>query len=399
MNPHTDIVRLLRVHPQSLAALQRKTGVSLPTLRKAVQELSDARWVRVVGQAEANGGRPPALFGLDGDYYALIGVHLQLPGMRMATTDLTGRVLHDQRIIHDRVPLPEEVVESISEYVEKVRDVLQGRQLLGIGIASPGFIDPVSNDILLIGRVPGWQNFPICSRVEAVAGVPTSVANDIDCMAFVEFDRTEQALERNLVYIGFDEGVKASLFLEGSPYRGSLGNAGLIASKPLHVEGRDDRAEISEILSVHGFNAVFERRVDQLSPDSGVLYQPIRSAVDPHERFRQIVAADANQFPLCRDVTRLMVQTLAVAVANLIYVVQPDVLVLGGALCNLSPLDVSILEVQIRELLPAIISNHVVIRMSGVTSRNAAAVGAAQMLLEQHIIERDDFLSHTTAGK
>ncbi|MEZ4555504.1 MAG: hypothetical protein R2854_03470 [Caldilineaceae bacterium] len=64
----------------SLADLQQATQVSLPTLRRAVQDLTDARWIRVVGQAEANGGRPAMLFGADTTRFLLVGVHLQLPG-------------------------------------------------------------------------------------------------------------------------------------------------------------------------------------------------------------------------------------------------------------------------------------------------------------------------------
>ncbi|MBK8019915.1 MAG: winged helix-turn-helix transcriptional regulator [Chloroflexi bacterium] len=79
MVPHTDILKILRTRPMSLADLQQATQVSLPTLRKAVQDLVDAQWIRIVGQAGANGGRPPNMFGLDDSHYVLIGVHLQLP--------------------------------------------------------------------------------------------------------------------------------------------------------------------------------------------------------------------------------------------------------------------------------------------------------------------------------
>ena len=87
----TAILRRLRQSPQSLGDLQAEAQVSLPTLRKAIQELTDAHWIWIVGQAETNGGRPPNMYGLDLDYYVIVGVHLQLPGMHLVATNLRGR--------------------------------------------------------------------------------------------------------------------------------------------------------------------------------------------------------------------------------------------------------------------------------------------------------------------
>ncbi len=65
--------------------------------------------------------------------------------------------------------------------------------------------------------------------------MPVQIANDIDCMAFAEIQHTGKSLVDNLVYVGFDEGVKASMFLNGELYKGSLGNAGLIVNRLLNV--------------------------------------------------------------------------------------------------------------------------------------------------------------------
>ncbi|MEZ4719331.1 MAG: helix-turn-helix domain-containing protein [Caldilineaceae bacterium] len=67
------VIRHVLSTPMSLADLQQATQVSLPTLRRAVQDLTDARWIRVVGQAEANGGRPAMLFGADTTRFLLVG--------------------------------------------------------------------------------------------------------------------------------------------------------------------------------------------------------------------------------------------------------------------------------------------------------------------------------------
>ncbi|MEZ4635554.1 MAG: hypothetical protein R2856_11410 [Caldilineaceae bacterium] len=49
MSLQRSILRTVLNAPMSLADLQQATQVSLPTLRRAVQDLSDAQWIRVVG--------------------------------------------------------------------------------------------------------------------------------------------------------------------------------------------------------------------------------------------------------------------------------------------------------------------------------------------------------------
>ena len=208
MSLQQTIVRNLLTSPMSLADLQIATQVSLPTLNRAIKALSETQWIQTVGQAEANGGRPATLYGIDERYFLIIGLHLQLPGIRLIATDLNGEVLHISQEFQNIVPSPTEAVAAISDYIQSIRVKFPSRQILGIGIAAPGFIDLNSGDIISIGRVPSWVNFPICSQLQAATAAPVQIANDIDCMAFAEFQHINAPLEKNLVYIGFDEGIK-----------------------------------------------------------------------------------------------------------------------------------------------------------------------------------------------
>ena len=122
---------------------------------------------------------------------------------------------------------PNQYIRTISSRVNKLKQEYRNRQLLGIGIATPGYVDPASGDVLSIGRAPHWPNFPLRARLEAEIGLPVVVENDIDCMTLAEMNGGEAGGE-DLLYIGFIEGVKASMYLNGRLYKGPFGNAGLI---------------------------------------------------------------------------------------------------------------------------------------------------------------------------
>ncbi|MEZ4837140.1 MAG: ROK family protein [Caldilineaceae bacterium] len=376
MSLQRSILRTVLNAPMSLADLQQATQVSLPTLRRAVQDLSDAQWIRVVGQAEANGGRPAMLFGVDSRRFVIVGVHLQLPGMRLITSDLTGEVLDEEKHFDRATPTPEESILAVVAYVERIRASFTDRAILGIGIASPGFTDPATGDIISIGRVPTWENFAICRRLQAMLDLPVQIANDVDCMAFAEFQHTSEPLEKNLAYVGYDEAVKVSLFLRGELYKGSLGNAGLIGSHLINAGDQLDSANVHRLLTVVGVNQIFEERVAALSKDERTAYAPILAVTNPRERFRQILHAADDANPVCLAIVQDLTAALSAAVGNVVLVVQPDVVVIGGFLSALTgPRSVE-LESAIRRQLPRLLSNNVLIRQSRFTSQNAAALGA-----------------------
>ncbi len=126
MSLHRSIIRHVLSAPMSLADLQAATQVSLPTLRRAVQELTDARWIHVVGQAEANGGRPAMLFGIDSRQFLVVGLHLQLPGMRLIATDLSGQVLDESKRFNGVVPAPSECIPSVVDYLTNLQASVSG---------------------------------------------------------------------------------------------------------------------------------------------------------------------------------------------------------------------------------------------------------------------------------
>lgn len=398
MHPHTTIIRHLRQGPMSLADLQPVTQVSLPTLRKAVQELINAQWINVAGQAETNGGRPAMLFGINPDVHLIIGVHLRLPGVRLITTDLSGQVLDDVALFQDTIPQPDRVVQTIAGYVAHIRESLSGRHVLGVGIASPGFTDPYAGDIISIGRVPAWQNFPICRRLEALLNVPARIANDVDCMAFAEFQDAGVLLDEDLIYVGFDEGVKVSIFLDGELHKGPFGNAGLVASPLVYVDQAVSRADVERILTMRGINAIFEERLARLDSDERQPYQYITATDGLRQRVHLILEAAAAGLSLCGDIGRLLIETLSSAAANVIFLVQPERVVFGGVLSVLPASLFAELEAAIRRRLPLLIDNHLTIQQARVYSANSAAVGATHHYLQNYLDVPDANLLHPPAA-
>jgi predicted NBD/HSP70 family sugar kinase len=386
MSLRPQILKSLLHQPASIADLRDHTQVSLPTLRKAIQELTEESWIQVVGQAETNGGRPAMLYGLDDSHFLLLGVHLQLPGLRLVAATLTGHVVHVEETYTGVVPRPDQAVTAITDYHATIQTKFPNRQVIGVGVATPGFTHPITGDIISIGRVHGWQNVPIRQRLEQALSLPTFVANDIDCMAFAEFQHTNTALEQNLVYLGFDESVKASMFLNGQLYKGSFGNAGLITPELLQRHPSITTTDAQNLLTIDGINRLFASRVADLSSSEKAPYADILATPNARERLHYILgSAEEDGLRICQDIRWSLNMILATATANLIYVIQPDKLVLGGWLGTISQAHYTTLERMIREHLSPLFANASVIEQAALSSPNVAALGAIFHFLQEYL--------------
>ncbi len=395
MSVHSFLLQKLCQKAMSLADMQAISPVSLPTLRKVVQELIDAKWIRVVGQAETTGGRPAMLFGLDDSMFSIVGVHLQLPGIQIITTDLSGNVLHEHEMFNSEIPKPEKAVQEISNYVNYIHASMPDRKIIGIGIAAPGFIDHETGDILLIGRVKGWQNFPISKQLTSSLKLPISIANDVDCMAFAELRHDVLSFaDQNVIYVGYDEGVKVSMFLQGQVYKGSIGNAGLVASDLLHIEAYK-KEEIACILSINGVNQLFQNAISTLTNTEKQAYEKILSHSNSRCRFQFILEAAEENLAVCKSLVTFMHEVLAAAIANVIYLLQPSTVLVGGALSSMPHSSYQRLELAIRNRLPGLI-NGTVIQQAKLSSKNSAAIGAIHYHLQTYISSENTDLLHST---
>jgi predicted NBD/HSP70 family sugar kinase len=386
--PHPDIIRLLTERALSLSDLQSATRVSLPKLRRVVQELTASGWIRAVGQSAGTGHRPATLFGLNDHSHLIVGVHLQLPGMRLVTVDLTGTVLDEAGLQSDDPLMPNDALREITRYVRHIQTEYPDRQVIGVGVAIPGFVDSANGELLMIERVPTWHSLPIRSRLESALALPIALANDIDAIAIAELRRAGPKSADNLLYLGFTSGIKASMFLNGELYKGPFGNAGILGRT---IMREDSDARLEDVASLHTVCAAFEANMDHDLEQ----HQSVHRLASRRARFQRILdLADAGD-ALCARIVGAMMNTLALSISNLLCLIQPSVLIMGGALSTMPDRLFEQLERKIRRPLAPLVSNRLVIRQARLTAPNSVAVGAAHQFLLEYVTS-DQFLQQMT---
>ncbi len=197
--------------PSSRADIARSTGLTRVTVSDLVGGLIDEGLVAELGvRVGGKVGKPATLVGMQTEAFQIVALDLTDDDrMHGAVMTLVGDVVERrERGIGGRTggAAADLVLELAHELLAAAT-----RPVIGVGIASPGVIDP--DGVVVQAPNRGWYDVPLAARLQAALGVPTHVANDANTRALGEFTFGAAGAATIVVTVG--EGVGAGIVLDG----------------------------------------------------------------------------------------------------------------------------------------------------------------------------------------
>ena len=219
--------------PMSRADLARSTSLTRVTVSDLVSVLIADGLVEELGlRSENRIGKPATLVGIRTADFQIVAVDLaDDEWMKGAVLTLRGDVL-----VRRSVALEGRTGQVAVDALERLcRDLLEAsdRPVLGVGIGSPGVIDPLGTVVEAPNR--NWYDVPLAQDLTKRLGVPTHVANDANTAALGEFTYGG-AGGSGLMVLTVGQGVGAGIVLDGALIHGHRHAAGEIG----HVTVIDD---------------------------------------------------------------------------------------------------------------------------------------------------------------
>ena len=95
----------------------------------------------------------------------------------------------------------------------------------GIGICSPGPLDPKTGVVLNPPNVPCWRNFPLAEETERAFGVPARVDNDANAAGLAEALWGAGIGYTNVFYATLGTGIGTGIVFDKKIYHGRTGSA------------------------------------------------------------------------------------------------------------------------------------------------------------------------------
>jgi predicted NBD/HSP70 family sugar kinase len=238
--PDTGAVNTRRLHrqrllesvrqfgPVSRAALARRTRLSPPTVSALVEELvGETGLLREIGMGASSGGRPPLLLEFNAEFGSLIGVDLGPRVVRFALADLQGRIVAR----HEAPTRTQSCDETMRQLVEGIDTVVRGagrdpRKLFAVGIGAPGAADVSTGRVIGLSTLPGWNDVPLGDRVQARFRAPVQIDNQANMAALGERWQGAAREATDFVFVSLGTSVDAGVFVGGRLHRGQHWFAG-----------------------------------------------------------------------------------------------------------------------------------------------------------------------------
>ncbi len=206
-------------------------------------------------------------------------------------------------------------------------------EISSIGIGCPGICNSDLGIVEYTNNL-GFRNAPLKIDVENVFKIPVYLDNDANAAAFGEFVAGAAKGARNAVVITLGTGVGAGIIIDGKIYRGTNFAAGEIGHTVIVADGLPcscGRKGCFEAYSSATGLVNMTKKAAEDNPDSAL--NDIIKADGKASARTAYKAAKIGDF-VGKAVTEQYVKYLAVGIANVINTFQPDVLCIGGGVCN-----------------------------------------------------------------
>ena len=328
INDRTALQLLSEQGPLTRARLGALTGLSKPTATQLMDRLEAAGLV----EALPGEGRTARLYRVRPGAAYVAGLDVTPSNIRVRVCDLTGETIAQTTLATPR--------REVKDALERIREALTAacaaagitvpqlnRVVIGIG----GAPDPQTGRLGYARHLPGWHDPELTSRLRAELTGPgepdpaVELENDVNLAAIAEQSLgvtrkgSPQAC-RDFAVLWIGEGIGAAVVIDGRLHRGFTGGAGEIGYMP--VAGLPPVRNISRgsnggFQSLAGAPAVLKLARAKGFPGS-----------DAAAALRRASSSGALGTPLLTEVA----DRLAVGLAPLVAVLDPELIVLTGAM-------------------------------------------------------------------
>lgn len=326
-NRYDVLQRIIAESPVSRQEVAAATGLSLATVANLVGELLDLGMLTEVGFEDSDGGRPRGLVAVNAAGGALIGVDVAETYVHVELFDLALNVLAraDEALRADE-NRPEQVVGHIVEAVGSVaaRAGVPGERVLGVGVSMPGQVDR-EGGVSVYAPNWDWHDVPLLDLLAAHVPYPLYLDNPLRACTVAELWFGAARGRGDVVVVNLGTGVGAGLALGGVLHRGITNSAGEWGHTTLVLDGRACHCGNHGCVETYVGAPGIMRNLREIRPDSPLLHPDDQTAT-----ITALAAAVRGGDPVALRVLRETARHLGAAVADLVNLLNPEVIVLSS---------------------------------------------------------------------
>lgn len=372
------IVNLVRTgEATTRPEIGRLTGLGRGVVTQRVDHAIEMGYLEDGDFGPSSGGRAPRTLRFRAQAGRIIVCALGALHVHVGIAHLDGDILDQVHRAWDIGQGPAETLDVVMEMIDELIERNGDATVWAVAVGVPGPVDFDSGRPVAPPIMPGWNGFDLRRRFEQRFDAPVWVDNDVNLLAMNE--RARHAGEHlDLIYCKVGSGIGAGLLSQGRIHRGANGAAGDIG----HVRVRDAEVvcrcgKIGCLEAVAGGWALV--RDAELRIAEGATGRLARAdEVTPEVIGRAAEDGDALAIALVQASAHVVGE----AIATLVNVFNPSMIVMGGAIAAPGELFLAEVRQRVYELsLPLATRDLTIIR--SVNDAREPLRGGAELAREQ----------------
>lgn len=337
------------------------TGMSRATLYERLGALTRRGLIYEAETLEATGGRRSRKIRFDDRGRVLLAFVLGQTHATVSVLDTAGRRLRSERRRHTISNPAATVLTPLLDLGQALLDVGKDEILTGLGVSLPSPVEAGTGHVTHATTIPGWPADVVVAMASERWSVPLVVENDARAAALGERHNDRETI----VYVKAATGIGCGIVVEGSILHGSRGAAGDIGHIQMTVGGPLCRCGRRGCLATY---ASGRSLLDRLSAYGISSLDDIR------------VAAHGGS-PVVIDALRAAADVLGRSLAQIVTTINPDRLLLGGAIGTLPVVVEQVRERVLADVVDRIAEGLVI--ESGAADDSAGALGLTTLVMRE----------------
>lgn len=306
------------------AAIAAECGLSMATVTNVVTDLINDGLVRETGSVPSRGGRPITRLSVRPEGGYLLGADIAETGVIVELFDLSLTPI--ERLQIELSPRTANAAAFGSALTEAVEQIMTPRprvrdRLIGMGLGVPGGVEHSDGRTTVYAQSLGWGPTDL-AELCPIEGLPVEADNGAKTLTMAEqwFGAARGCDDCVVVLIG--RGIGAGIISDGRLLRGAGGSSGELGHTKITVGGPRCHCGGRGCLEAHVGGAGL---VARWRAAAGRSARPASRGAQ-----RQLFAEAEAGNPLAIRVIDETVELLGIGLANLVNLVNPERIVVGG---------------------------------------------------------------------
>jgi glucokinase len=263
------------------------------------------------------------------------GIDIGATNIKYGLVDREGNIRHRDQTATPKNALAEALFDKIVACGERllVEADESGATVAYLGVGSPGSVN-MTTGVIQGGcpNMPLWEGFHLRDRLAERLNLPVMVDNDANCAAAAEHRFGAGRGYDNIICLTIGTGIGGGLIIGGKVYRGanfSAGEAGHL------LVGGEDAAESSRFLeTLVSSKAILARLKERLTGDNTPVFDSLVGDDMEQLTIRKLFQAARKGDRAALDVIQTTARILGTALAGMVNILNPEMVILGGGIAE-----------------------------------------------------------------